>query len=269
MKKQNNFFRLSRRNDINCHPELVSGSKMLKQVQHDSLIKTKNAFTLAEVLIAVVIIGTLATLTIATYMTTSTSWNNQYVAGLKKVYSELSYATDRIKANNSGTLIAALSGTHEARDLFCTTLKCSKICEAGSIQDNCWANSTLKLSGGVPVESFDPELYHGAVLSDGSFFLINIGFPSCDGTGVSVNLPYSSDTNHRCGNIWIDVNGFKTPNTFGRDLFLFSLGANGFYSGGDSHTIYNDLAVECDASQATKNGYGCAAQVLQDGKMLY
>ena len=138
---------------------------MLKQVQHDSLIKTKNAFTLAEVLIAVVIIGTLATLTIATYMTTSTSWNNQYVAGLKKVYSELSYATDRIKANNSGTLIAALSGTHEARDLFCTTLKCSKICEAGSIQDNCWANSTLKLSGGVPVESFDPEVVKANLLN--------------------------------------------------------------------------------------------------------
>ena len=53
-----------------------------------------NGFTLAEVLITLVIIGVIASMTIPTLMNKTNK--QEYVAGLKKVYSSLSQATQKI-----------------------------------------------------------------------------------------------------------------------------------------------------------------------------
>jgi len=238
----------------------------------------KKAFTLSEVVVAVAILGTLAALTIPTFFSGSTSQKNQYVTGLRKVYSELTYATDQIKTNNAGTLVGAFTSTTDALNKYGNTLKVRRICAAGAVINTaptpdeglCWNASTLKLSGGAAVESFDANTnYQGVLLADGSFLLFNITNTACDGAGVSLNLPYASDPNHLCGSIVTDVNGFKGPNQFGRDIFMLLLGPNGLSLGGDINNIYNSQAVECSAAQAAKNGYGCAAKVIGDGKMLY
>ena len=53
-------------------------------------MKNKKAFTLAEVLITLTIIGVIAAITIPNLMQKYTK--HQYVVGLKKAYSELSNA---------------------------------------------------------------------------------------------------------------------------------------------------------------------------------
>jgi len=228
----------------------------------------RRGFTLSEILITLAVMGLVMALTIPSL--TQRANKNTYVAGLKKTYGMLDTATNQIMSNNAGTVIQAFSGSNQAWTKYGTILEFNKTCWAGSVIGNCWATSTNKLSGGAAV-SFNPENYFGAVLADGSFMLFTIGFPNCNGTGFSINLPYTSDTDHWCGSIIVDINGFRGPNTFGRDQFLFSLGANGLYPGGDPHTIYNLVSddVNCNTTDITHNGYGCASKVLNEQAMNY
>jgi len=57
----------------------------------------------------------------------------------------------------------------------------------------------------------------------------------------------------------VDVNGEKSPNTFGRDIFYFVLKEDGLYPGG------YDIDNRCVGT----SGRGCAAKVLRDGAMNY
>ncbi|MBQ8460051.1 type II secretion system protein [bacterium] len=79
-----------------CHPELDSGSKkqMLKQVQHD---KNKTcAFTLAEVLITLGVIGVVAAMTIPTLM--ANVKGKEYATKFKK---EISVLNQMVRMNKS------------------------------------------------------------------------------------------------------------------------------------------------------------------------
>lgn len=231
--------------------------------------KDREGFTLSEILITLVLMGTVMALTIPS-MTQKTN-KNTYVAGLKKTYGMLDTATNQIMNNNAGTLIQAPAGGFTGLTNYCNILECNKTCLAGSIQGNCWASSTKTLSGGVSTEDYNINGggHYGAILADGSFVVLYISSGNCTADGVSINLPYASDPAHRCGQMLVDVNGFKGPNTWGRDIFWFFTGPNGIVPGGDPHTSYNDLTINCNTAQTTKNGYGCAAKVLNEGAMNY
>lgn len=222
----------------------------------------RRGFTMAEVFLTLTIMGILMAITIPTLMTSTNTAS--YVNGLKKSYGMLDTATNQIMINNSGTLINAFTDSTDAITEYGKVLEFNKTCVAGAVTDNCWTSSTKPLFGGAIQESFDADInYEGAVLADGMLLLFYISNPACDGAGVSLDLPYSSSVQtHLCGVIVVDVNGFNNPNQFGRDMFMFLLGSNGLYPGGDPHTIYNNQAVECDTTNGAKNGYGCAAKVL-------
>ena len=87
----------SRKGKSNCHSELVSESiskKMLKQVQHDK--SKKAAFTLAEVLITLGIIGVVAAMTIPTLIANVKGAQNR--VQFKKTLSTLNQAVRMNKA---------------------------------------------------------------------------------------------------------------------------------------------------------------------------
>lgn len=84
---------------------------------------------------------------------------------------------------------------------------------------------------------------------------------------LSINCIGSSvPTNDSCGEIYIDVNGFKGPNKVGRDIFGLSVLNSGatkpFGSQGDIY--FNDPTVNsCDsAAYPSTFGWSCSATSL-------
>lgn len=98
-----------------------------------------------------------------------------------------------------------------------------------------------------------------------------------------------STIHNYCADVTIDVNSFRRPNQYGRDLFKFIVAQNGhlypLYSKDYSNAFYgtdtgnnywrtneNLCAGEKSLNDAPENvsGYGCAARVIEEGwKMNY
>lgn len=170
---------------------------------------TNKAFTLSEVLIALVIIGIIAAMTISSLL--QSIYNSEYKTGYKKAYSDLSRAVLKSvafgefpereeKYDNETTL--------EEWALIKKNFGVAKSCESNNAFD-CWVDEERlckgcadETSSGVPRES----------------------------TKVFVDLS---------GRVWalyttaeniflIDINGDKKPNHFGKDRWIFTFAnANG------------------------------------------
>jgi len=82
------------------------------------------------------------------------------------------------------------------------------------------------------------------------------------------------------GQLYLDINGPKNPNTFGRDIFFFYLGNNGilypFASQAVSEMLRGNPNTDYWKTNPSRNdcnptGYGssCAARVLEEDAMNY
>lgn len=180
----------------------------------------KKAFTLAEVLITLGIIGIVAAMTLPSMI--AKYQNKVMVTNLKKVYTELSQAVLLYKVDENVTDLSnsSLNSTAALNDFIEKYFKVVKQCN--SIGTPCFSSSYKKISG---------------VTSK-----FNLG---CSGksyvlaSGASICARYNSSTNV-IAEIHIDVNGTKNPNVFGRDAFNLFLYSNG---------VIDDLVVDVkDAS---------------------
>ena len=230
--------------------------------------QNKKAFTLAEIVIAVAILGTIAALTIPIFFADSVTQKNQYVAGLKKTYTDFSYATDQIKANNSGTLIGAFADVDAIVTKYCRYMKCSKTCGLGAaVSGGCFnAQAAIKnLQNGAYWNNPTSAGYRSFVLADGTLVFGILTSTACTSSDGGEELAKI------CGYLYIDVNGFKGPNTVGKDIFCIFIRQDKLSSAGnDPGTTHFDYNTYCDpASTHTNNGISCAARVLKEGKMLY
>ncbi|MBR6163367.1 type II secretion system protein [bacterium] len=210
-----------------------------------------NAFTLAEVLITLVIIGVIAAITVPTLMNKTN--NQEYVSRLKKAYSTMSQATNLIIAEE-GTAQAdkggwADSGNH-IYELYKKHLNNAKECGAFS---NCYNGNYKKLSGpDYPWEWRSIGDMHKLILSDGTQIIFEHDNAACESFGVFEN---------RCMQIIIDVNGNKKPNKLGRDAFYFVLQPYSFVPAGCSNTS------NCNVTDGS--GTSCACRVLREGAINY
>jgi len=260
--------------------------------------QNKNAFTLAEVVIACAIIGTLATLTIGTYMSGSPAQNNQYVAGAKKAYGEIVYATERIKASNGGTMEAfwpasSATAADDFRNAYLPYLKVTKMCDKGAAsKTDCWSANYTNINGdvttGMPgIDILEPacfDMSEGcssiAILNDGMLFAFHtrmMGASCMENYVFEYNPSWGAYAAASCGWIFVDVNGFKRPNQFGRDIFRFYVSKHYVVPDGDPKMIDPSgmgppAAPDCpavDGAAPYRAGLNCTAKVLNDGKMLY
>jgi len=172
-------------------------------IKKNSLLRRSNlrnyskAFTLAEVLITLGIIGIVAEMTIPTLMNDvgdkvlKTSW--------VKAYSVFSQAYLNMQADDAQTW--ALSGI-AMRDAFVPYFKIVQKCDNSG--DVCWHSSggikTLPLTNGTQTTYAD--------------FSSSPGFTTPDGMKIIFMLDSATG-----GWIMIDVNGDKKPNVAGRDVF--------------------------------------------------
>lgn len=209
------------------------------------------AFTLAEVLITLGIIGIVAALTIPTLMNSINEQSNR--TALKNFYSIISNATNQIMAENGGIIKGLFSTNNDLIVLYRDKLSFIKECTNGSVDGNCWAPSWKTLSNGTGW-SMDAFGASGVILKDG----MNMVFDNADSTCTRNE---SGAGAKECFSVKVDVNGNKAPNKMGYDIFRFYIDYDKVLPFGMSDQANNLSSYPCNK---TSRGDSCAAYILQD-----
>lgn len=216
-------------------------------------------FALAEVLIALGIIGIVAAMTIPTLMT-KLKYKRE-AALLKENYSILQQM--KLRANDEGAMSALPDSDNmqQLKNWFTTYMlphvKVSKVCYGTK---GCWSQNAKNSSGQIYVSS--ERCGNGDV----SFILFN---------GTNVCLDDFTDSRFGViGNggtmigLLVDVNGNAKPNKFGEDIFAFVFRDNELLSGGYDMTSEQ---VEQNCSEKCQNlfcGTYCMQKVVKSGYKL-
>lgn len=227
----------------------------------------KQAFTLAEVLITLGIIGIVAAMTIPTLMQNTN--DAQLKTGWKKSFSALSNATNLMKNENGGGMTGIFtSGASSMLSEYSKYLNVNKTCLTDSVAEGCIASQYYKGLDGTGTGGTDALNIPGIMLNDGtSVVFYQLGTQALNCNRVLGAAPPLSQT---CGNIYVDVNGLKPPNTLGKDLFLIFVTHTGAYPAGSHPTTFsatfNDFSYSCNPSNTTYSwrGMGCSAKYLME-----
>jgi prepilin-type N-terminal cleavage/methylation domain-containing protein len=222
-----------------------------------------NAFTLAEVLITLGIIGVVAALTLP-----SVIQNHQKqvtVNKLKKVYSTLSQVVARSYAENGSPFenLAGEAVTGEKTKEFFETYWLPYFKSPTVAQNNKSLYSTIDpyycLNGnpvGVGYYTYYPQGRISYATSDGTIYTANMMTWVEDENGQK-HAFYNSKVI-----VVVDINGIKGPNILGKDVFKFfaDFGKNKVYPSGMGSTTAS-INSNCN-----KNSTGelCAAKIMHD-----
>ena len=213
-------------------------------------LKDFNGFTLAEVLITLVIIGVIAAMTIPTLMNNTNK--QEYVSKLKKAYSTMAQATNKIIADegNPRADIGGWATSPEAvYNLYRKYLNKAKDCGLTS-NKGCFSGNYKRMDN--TFVSYEISSRYAFVLADGTEVLISeANSPNCTWSGTG--------TLNFCQAINVDINGAKGPNALGIDAFAFVLKENGLYPAGCDYEECNN----------TTFGWGCTCKVLREGAINY
>ncbi|MFH0701989.1 MAG: type II secretion system protein [bacterium] len=207
----------------------------------------RKGFTLAEVLMSLGIVGVVAAIIMVTVV--PKIQDAQFKAKFKTVYSDVAQVTSKIKTDNGNSLKGVFTNHNVMRDKFKQYLNTIKSCDAGQAFGNCWHNmdGSSKYLNGTPITTGWGAL-PTIILNNGVLLRFWLGNSNCTSTTYSGSIQV-------CGNIDIDVNGFKGPNVVGKDIFLIWIIENGIKPWG-----INGDTKNCVSSDV---GMGCAAKVLK------
>jgi prepilin-type N-terminal cleavage/methylation domain-containing protein len=206
-------------------------------------------FTLAEVLITLLIIGVISSIVIPGLINSTN--DAEYNTGVKKIYADLSAATKAIQINNGETIdVGTSTSTHTSfRNEFCNVMSCIQKGSGSSI----FGSTNYKLLNGGnwgTVGGTDSS----AMLNNGILIYFNT-YADCGQRGVSA-----------CGEMWIDINGRKGPNKWGKDMYIFYVvhpNGTGPYTAFPSGTS-GDISYTTGSCLSSNSGYGCAYPRLTD-----
>ncbi len=231
--------------------------KGLKWIAYYSSEK-KWAFTLAEVLITLGIIGVVAAMTmpalIANYQ------RKALETSFKKSYSVISQAMQRL-INEEGYIpkaenITGYAETFLLRKYFISAIDCFN--KSSGSSESCV--SSEKFSSWF--DSFY-KTYNKKTLASSAHWWFDDGmFVAADGSFIFFD---NSNTDNLL--IGVDTNGKKAPNLLGHDVFLFELDSEtGAVRGYDGNNNRGDKASEyCDRNATSGlNGLSCAFEALKN-----
>lgn len=234
-------------------------------------MKIIKAFTLAEVLITLTIIGVVAAITIPVVVQKIEKQEN--VAKLKKIFSALNQCNLILKAeglNIEDTIIEGSEEDTSTLDHFSTILKIEKNCKKNT---GCLYETPVKYLNGVTyTTNFETKKasYAKGITIDGVLIVLNNYSSTCVSTGDGNGTGLADSNallNNTCGYILVDVNGKKGPNTVGRDIFNFWTTKKGVFPFGSNGDGYG-----CDPNSSDweeEEGHGCAARVLRENDINY
>jgi hypothetical protein len=147
----------------------------------------------------------IAAITISTLINKAN--DDQLTSAWKEGYSILAQATSAAIADNGCPLTGFTNG-NAMKDTFKPYLKYIRECNGGSI-GACWPSGMKTANGGSTIAWADNA---GLVLSNGMYVRVYWQTPNC------ANMMYYSTG--ECGEFQMDVNGSKSPNVLGRDIFV-------------------------------------------------
>lgn len=162
--------------------------------------KKNFAFTLAEVLITLGIIGIVAEITIPSLYHDMQEQN--YKIAYKKAYSTASQAWQSVMGDN---MVEARTGwvsdisNYDNFTQFMAKFDTVKTCTQSTGFSDCWAPNEIANAGWAYPRNDGWQVC----------FLDKAGMAWCNAAGW--------------GNIFVDTNGFKSPNKYGYDRFIFFL----------------------------------------------
>ena len=214
------------------------------------------AFTLAEVLITLGIIGIVAALTIPTLV--NNYQKAQYVTALKKAYTQFNQALIQLASDNNcvGDLactnfLGTGTTTEPLGDELIKNFKILKNCKMDSNLD-CWPKLTnINFDGSGPSYKVVQGVTYAFVTLDN----IAVGiynFSSCVQTWASLGEVI-------CGQVFFDVNGLKGPNAWGVDTFSF------WITKSSNLKPERSIPEENICNRYHPYGRYCAGRVITDG----
>lgn len=216
------------------------------------------AFTLAEVLITIGIIGIIATMTLPTLLQKKT--NRELETALQKNYAILQTALEKASYDYGERLTPSNAYYRKLKNILMEQLKTAKDCqytkcippgkeenENGEVIDYVYNNyKTFNKKHTVQTYYFD----------DGQF-LLN------DGTLYMLENSYIVNSSIY---ITIDINGMsKKPNSWGHDLFTFQITENGKLLPMGAKGTDFDSNDYCSTTSSNRiNGIGCTYKALTE-----
>ena len=216
----------------------------------------KIAFTLAEVLVTLGIIGVVSAMTVPTLM--QNYQRQSYVTQLHKVYNELTQAAVQYQNDKNAVDLkeAGLTSQAAAEEFIESNFKIVQNC--GTNKTPCFANTYRKIANSQNIGWNSNRTNY--VLASGATL------------GVGYN-PLSSDC---LLELYVDTNGTKGPNIVGRDLwalFLYKDGSVDDFSGDPPTltTAQRETAFTTYCTSDNANGWnGCFGKILNDNwQMTY
>lgn len=215
----------------------------------------KKGFTLAEILVTLVIIGIVASITIPNMLqniqdaTLKESW--------KKTFSDFSQATSLLARDKAGDLTGVFTHYNTAKEAYLPYLNNVKNCDA--FADGCTYSTYSTLSGAT----LNKCSFAGCaqiVLNSGVILNFDIYWSGCTGN----YSPISGEG--ACLDVKIDVNGIKPPNKVGKDIFAVQVLKTGrvFPYGSKGDYFYNHAnQYSCDVNTHTSTeGWNCSADFI-------
>lgn len=212
----------------------------------------KQAFTLAEVLITLGIVGVIAAMTLPALI--NQTQGKELETGLKKAYSILQAAYNQMTYDEGQIVNNTNYPAHAFIPKFKTYFKISKDCDFESCESNFVdEEGTARVSQNY--KTYNNKKMQNSLLDDGQVFI-------SDGMFIMVE-------NMSGGHlllISVDVNGYnKKPNRWGHDLFTFQITDNGkLLPMGAEGTAYDSVNKCSLTSTSTTNGIGCTYKALTD-----
>jgi type II secretory pathway pseudopilin PulG len=226
------------------------------------------AFTLAEILIVIGILGIVAEMTIPDLVTNVQS--QTYITSLQRAYNEINSTINQIATDGGCIEDLGCSGIYgvgtdptSVGHAFEQYFKVSKDC--GISSQNCWPNQTnINYDGSsISHDNYNTNGYYTFVTADGMSFALNANYLPANGCGGGSSY---------CGFIVVDTNGPKGPNTYGRDTFIFIAYLKPYswikrmlMAYGEQGTNPWNLGGANHCSPTDKTGYYCPGRILEKG----
>ena len=226
-----------------------------------SLLSRLAAFTLAEVLITLGIIGVVAAMTMPTLINNINK--KHWITGYKKAFSELSQIHQLLNSETGGSYMAECNDFDDVclKNLFAEKMKVVEYCKE-NVPNKCQESSTY-LNGktrGINQSTDVNDIWPTIVTASG--YSVKFRFHGNDCSefieGYSQKLP-------TCGWMQIDVNGLKRPNVVGKDIYFLNIFKNKLFprysnelNGQFVSELYETLKEDCENGE----GVGCSTIYL-------
>jgi prepilin-type N-terminal cleavage/methylation domain-containing protein len=242
------------------------------------IFRAKNeGFTLVEILIVIGVIGVVAVLTIPNLL--NKYQEKQTVEKLSSTYAKL-IEVFQLMIEENGT-IDTYGDTSETRGTKIKALlpkymnglrACNKYADCVSTDTGDYIYRNGQTGHLSSYES--SSKYKAFQTLSGITFIIGNG-SSCY-QNKELNVTIEGGINYgtyygACGNIYVDLNGKKRPNTSDKDLFLFKIVTDGIVpAGSKKEGVWTETFQEqCLITSKTRNLGRCTAWVLKNKNMEY